>query len=83
MPPAEIAGLSYQPEQGNYYDYESDDDDDDFTGAAEHATRSAGGSGDIFSSVIGSFLGKKNQLANEDIDEQGTHPPVHTPEEKI
>lgn len=48
-----------------------DDDDDDFTGAAEHATRSAGGSdGDIFSTVIGSFLGKKNQLATEDIDEQ-------------
>lgn len=60
-----------------------DDDDDDFTGAAEHATRSAGGSGgDIFSTVIGSFLGKKNQLATEEIDEQGTHPPVHTPEEK-
>lgn len=49
-----------------------DDDDDDFTGAAEHATRNAGGSGDMFSSVIGSFLGKKNQLANEEVDEEGT-----------
>lgn len=49
-----------------------DDDDDDFTGAAEHATRNAGGSGgDLFSSVIGNFLGKKNQLANEEVDEQG------------
>lgn len=48
-----------------------DDDDDDFTGAAEHATRNAGGSGgDLFSSVIGNFLGKKNQLANEEVDEQ-------------
>ncbi|KAG6368503.1 hypothetical protein INS49_002712 [Diaporthe citri] len=48
-----------------------DDDDDDFTGAAEHATRNAGGSGgDIFSAVIGNFLGKKNQLANEEVDEQ-------------
>ena len=29
MSPAELAGLSHQSEQGNYYDYESDDDGDD------------------------------------------------------
>jgi hypothetical protein len=49
------------------------DDDDDLSGAAEHATRNAGGSGDrdLFSSILGNFVGNKSKLANEDIDEQG------------
>ncbi|ROW07749.1 hypothetical protein VMCG_03634 [Cytospora schulzeri] len=48
------------------------DDDDDLSGAAEHASRNAGGSGDrdLFSSILGNFVGNKSQLANEDIDEQ-------------
>lgn len=48
------------------------DDDDDLSGAAEHATRNAGGSGDkdLFSSILGNFVGNKSKLANEDIDEQ-------------
>lgn len=51
-----------------------DDDDLDYDQVAQHASRSAGGSGqaDFFSSIIGNFVGKKSQLAHEDIDEQGT-----------
>lgn len=53
------------------------DDDDDLSGAAEHASRNAGGSGDrdLFSSVLGKFVGNKSQLADEEIDEQGRHIP--------
>lgn len=49
-------------------------DDEDYSRAAEHASRSAGGSGesDFFSSIIGNFVGKKSQLANEEVDEEGT-----------
>lgn len=41
--------------------------------AAEHASRNAGGSGetDFFSGIISNFMGKKSQLANEDVDEEG------------
>ncbi|KAF3764624.1 hypothetical protein M406DRAFT_340190 [Cryphonectria parasitica EP155] len=40
--------------------------------AAEHAARNAGDSGgsDFFSGIMGQFMGKKTQLANEDVDEQ-------------
>ncbi|KUI70083.1 hypothetical protein VM1G_11682 [Cytospora mali] len=49
------------------------DDDEDLSGAAEHASRNAGSSGDrdLFSSILGNFVGNKSQLANEEIDEQG------------
>lgn len=50
------------------------DDEVDYGRAAEHASRNAGSSGqtDFFSGIIGNFMGKKSQLAQEDIDEQGT-----------
>lgn len=46
-------------------------DDDDFRGAAEHATRHAGSSGnrDLFSSLLGALTQKKQSLADEDVDE--------------
>ncbi|KAI8626634.1 hypothetical protein F5Y19DRAFT_488010 [Xylariaceae sp. FL1651] len=45
--------------------------DDDFRGAAEHASRHAGDSGDtdLFSNLLGSLGQKKQKLANEDLDE--------------
>lgn len=41
--------------------------------AAEHASRNAGGSegADFFSGIVGNFMGKKSQLQNEEVDEQG------------
>ncbi|OTB05646.1 hypothetical protein M426DRAFT_319632 [Hypoxylon sp. CI-4A] len=46
-------------------------DDDDFRGAAEHASRHAGSSGDndLFSNLLGALTQKKQSLANEDVDE--------------
>ncbi|KAF3057285.1 beta-flanking protein [Daldinia childiae] len=46
-------------------------DDDDFRGAAEHASRHAGSSGDsdLFSSLLGALTQKKQSLAEEDVDE--------------
>ncbi|KAI0103487.1 hypothetical protein F4814DRAFT_98705 [Daldinia grandis] len=46
-------------------------DDDDFRGAAEHASRHAGSSGDrdLFSSLLGALTQKKQSLADEDVDE--------------
>ncbi|KAH8682194.1 hypothetical protein BX600DRAFT_36680 [Xylariales sp. PMI_506] len=45
--------------------------DDDLRGAAEHASRHAGDSGDssFFSNVIGSLSQKKEHLAQQDVDE--------------
>lgn len=59
--------------QGRYP--RDDSNDEDFhQRAAEHASRNAGGSGgaDFFSGILGNFMGKKDQLANEEVDEQGT-----------
>lgn len=49
------------------------DDDDDLSSAADHASRNAGSSGDrdLFSSVLGSFMGNKTHLASQEVDEQG------------
>lgn len=49
------------------------DDDDDFRGAADTASRHAGDSGDsnIFSNILQSLASKKQQVAQEDIDEDG------------
>ncbi|KAI2628001.1 hypothetical protein GGS26DRAFT_560688 [Hypomontagnella submonticulosa] len=46
-------------------------DDDDMRGAAEHASRHAGSSGDtdLFSSLLGALTQKKQSLADEDVDE--------------
>ncbi|KAI1656849.1 hypothetical protein F4813DRAFT_362044 [Daldinia decipiens] len=46
-------------------------DDDDFRGAAEHASRHAGSSGDtsLFSGLLGALTQKKQALAEEDVDE--------------
>ncbi|KAH8204964.1 hypothetical protein TruAng_000847 [Truncatella angustata] len=50
-------------------------DDDDFSGAAQHASQHAGNSGDssLFSSILGSLGQNKGRLAQEDVDEEGTH----------
>ncbi|KAK9781987.1 putative Beta-flanking protein [Seiridium cardinale] len=46
-------------------------DDDDLRGAAEHASRHAGSSGDssMFSGLLGALGEKKGRLAEEDVDE--------------
>ncbi|KAK6949215.1 hypothetical protein Daesc_009289 [Daldinia eschscholtzii] len=46
-------------------------DDDDLHGAAEHASRHAGDSGDndLFSNLLGALTKKKQSLADEDVDE--------------
>lgn len=48
-------------------------DDDDLRGAAEHASRHAGDSGDssLFSNLLGALGQKKASLAQEDVDEDG------------
>jgi hypothetical protein len=48
-------------------------DDDDLRGAAEHADRYAGSSGDssFFSGLLGALGEKKGRLAQEDVDEDG------------
>jgi len=50
-------------------------DDDDWRGAAEHASRHAGDSGnaDLFSNLLGALGNKKQQLENDDIDEDGQY----------
>lgn len=56
-----------------------DSNEEDFhQRAAEHASRNAGGSGgaDFFAGVLGNFMGNKSQLANEEVDEQGTSRPL-------
>ncbi|KAI1392850.1 uncharacterized protein F4822DRAFT_143148 [Hypoxylon trugodes] len=47
-------------------------DDDDLRGAAEHANRHAGDSGnsDLFSNLLGALTQKKQSLADEDVDEE-------------
>ncbi|KAK8072459.1 hypothetical protein PG996_005807 [Apiospora saccharicola] len=47
-------------------------DDDDFSGAAEHATRSAGASADpsLFSTLLGALTQKKQSLASQEVDEE-------------
>jgi len=49
------------------------DDDDDFRGAADIASNHAGDSGDssFFSGILQSLVDKKQQVAEEDIDEDG------------
>lgn len=49
-------------------------DDDDFSGAAEHATRGAGESADpsLFSTLLGALTQKKQSLASQEVDEDGT-----------
>ncbi|KAK8132841.1 hypothetical protein PG999_001014 [Apiospora kogelbergensis] len=46
-------------------------EDDDFSGAAEHASRHAGDSGDssLFSTLLGALTQKKQSLADQDVDE--------------
>ncbi|KAI0141536.1 hypothetical protein GGR57DRAFT_406128 [Xylariaceae sp. FL1272] len=46
--------------------------DDDFSGAAEHASRNAGSSGDtdFFSNIMGALGDKKGKIADEDLDEE-------------
>lgn len=48
-------------------------EDEDLSGAAEHASRHAGDSGDssLFSSILGSLGEKRGRVAQEDIDEEG------------
>ncbi|KAH8883656.1 hypothetical protein GQ53DRAFT_771614 [Thozetella sp. PMI_491] len=50
----------------------SHDEDEDFRGAAEHASRHAGSSGDsdFFGSILNSVGHRKQQIAQEDIDEE-------------
>lgn len=45
---------------------------DDFSGAAQHASRHAGDSGDsgMFSNVLGSLMGQQHHLQNQDVDEE-------------
>lgn len=60
---------------GRGYAPRDDSEEDGFhQRAAEHASRNAGSSGgaDFFEGVLGQFMGKKSQLQNEDVDEQGT-----------
>ncbi|ORY68611.1 uncharacterized protein BCR38DRAFT_423874 [Pseudomassariella vexata] len=58
--------------QGGAYPAGGYGTDDDMQGAAEHATRSAGGSGDssFFSTMIGALGQKKQNLSSEDVDEE-------------
>lgn len=48
-------------------------EDEDLSGAAEHASRHAGDSGDssLFSSILGSLGEKRGRVAQEDVDEEG------------
>lgn len=54
-------------------------DDDDLRGAAEHASRQAGSSGDsdFFSTLLGAVSQKKGRLAEEDVDEEGLWTVLH------
>ena len=56
-------------------------DDDDMNNAAEEASRQAGDSGDtdLFSSVLGAITQNKQQIANQDLDEEGEWPRSITP----
>ncbi|KAK6204136.1 hypothetical protein LQW54_008368 [Pestalotiopsis sp. IQ-011] len=47
-------------------------EDEDLSGAAEHASRHAGDSGDssLFSSILGSLGEKRGRVAQEDVDEE-------------
>lgn len=53
-------------------------EDDDFSGAAEHASRHAGDSGDssLFSTLLGALTQKKQSLADQDVDEDGKWHPL-------
>lgn len=59
--------------QGGSYPAGGYGQDDDLQGAAEHASRHAGSSGDssMFSNLLGSLSQNKGRLANEDVDEDG------------
>lgn len=53
---------------GGGYAYEQDDD---FRGAANHAANHAEEDESFFSSILNSLSAKKQQVAQEDIDEDG------------
>jgi hypothetical protein len=66
------------PQGGNYpggggY---GNDDDDDLQGAAKHASEHAGGSGDsnMFSSILSGFMGNKQNIGQQPINEQRISP---------
>lgn len=57
------------------------DNDDDRNQAADHAASRAGASGnsDMFKSILGSLVSQKDQVAKEDIDEDGPFSPFFFP----